>query len=109
MALLEAKKLTSQLSKRSSQVQLGDGNMLSSTGKGGSCISSAEELTAMWEIRARQRGWREAGTAKTQCPVQQEDNFSAGPLPSDVGPIKSSLSYAEQIMVTFLNLYYCNF
>ncbi|KAK8569028.1 hypothetical protein V6N13_106899 [Hibiscus sabdariffa] len=59
MALLEAKKLTSQYQKEADKCNSGMETCEEAREKAEEALSAQMKLTAMWEIRARQKGWRE--------------------------------------------------
>lgn len=62
MALLEAKKLTSQYQKEADKCNSGMETCEEAREKAEGALASQKKLTAMWELRARQRGWREGIT-----------------------------------------------
>ncbi|KAH7576715.1 hypothetical protein ACOSP7_002729 [Xanthoceras sorbifolium] len=67
MALLEAKKLTSQYQKEADKCNSGMETCEEAREKAEAALTSQKKLTAMWEQRARQRGWREGVTkSRTQ-------------------------------------------
>ncbi|XP_052177725.1 uncharacterized protein LOC127791750 [Diospyros lotus] len=63
MALLEAKKITSQYQKEADKCNSGMETCEETREKAEAALSAQRKLTAIWEIRARQRGWK--GVAKT--------------------------------------------
>lgn len=69
MALLEAKKLTSQYQKEADKCNSGMETCEGAREKAEAVLVTQKKLTAMWEMRARQRGWRE-GVAKTRSQSQ---------------------------------------
>ncbi|XP_030539608.1 uncharacterized protein LOC115747546 [Rhodamnia argentea] len=62
MALLEAKKLTSQYQKEADKCNSGMETCEEAREKAEAAFVAQKKLTAMWELRARQRGWREGVT-----------------------------------------------
>ncbi|KAL5573398.1 hypothetical protein UlMin_022995 [Ulmus minor] len=73
MALLEAKKLTSQYQKEADKCTSGMETCEEAREKSEAALAAQKRLTAMWEQRARQRGWKEGMTksrAQTQGNVQ---------------------------------------
>lgn len=69
MALLEAKKLTSQYQKEADKCNSGMETCEEAREKAEAALLTQKKLTAMWELRARQTGWRE-GVAKTRSQSQ---------------------------------------
>ncbi|KAL7218908.1 hypothetical protein ACSBR2_012053 [Camellia fascicularis] len=65
MALLEAKKITSQYQKEADKCNSGMETCEEAREKAEAVLLAQKRLTAMWESRARQRGWKE-GVAKSQ-------------------------------------------
>ncbi|KAL3848994.1 hypothetical protein ACJIZ3_010876 [Penstemon smallii] len=65
MALLEAKKMTSQFQKEADKCNSGMETCEEAREKSEAALLTQKQLTAMWELRARQRGWKE-GNAKSQ-------------------------------------------
>lgn len=61
MALLEAKKMTSQYQKEADKCNSGMETCEEAREKSEAALSAQKQLTTMWEQRARQRGWREGG------------------------------------------------
>ncbi|KAF5814213.1 hypothetical protein HanRHA438_Chr03g0119341 [Helianthus annuus] len=61
MALLEAKKLTSQYQKEADKCNSGMETCEEAREKAEAALVAQKEQSAMWELRARQRGWKEAG------------------------------------------------
>ncbi|MFS7931567.1 hypothetical protein Hanom_Chr08g00718951 [Helianthus anomalus] len=61
MALLEAKKLTSQYQKEADKCNSGMETCEEAREKAEAALVSQKEQSAMWELRACQRGWKEAG------------------------------------------------
>lgn len=59
MALLEAKKMTSQYQKEADKCNSGMETCEEAREKSEAALLAQKRLTAMWEIRARQKGWRE--------------------------------------------------
>ncbi|XP_058220352.1 uncharacterized protein LOC131330693 [Rhododendron vialii] len=64
MALLEAKKITSQYQKEADKCNSGMETCEEAREKAEAALLAQKRLTAMWELRARQRGWKE-GVAKS--------------------------------------------
>ncbi|KAD4179077.1 hypothetical protein E3N88_27668 [Mikania micrantha] len=60
MALLEAKKLTSQYQKEADKCNSGMETCEEAREKAEAALVSQKQQTAVWELRARQRGWKEA-------------------------------------------------
>lgn len=73
MQLLEAKKMTSQYQKEADKCNSGMETCEEAREKSEAALVSQKKLTALWEMRARQKGWKEStgksGT-KTQANVQ---------------------------------------
>ncbi|KAK5833523.1 hypothetical protein PVK06_017367 [Gossypium arboreum] len=67
--LLEARKLASQYQKEADKCNSGMGTYQEVTEKAEEALSAQMKLTAMWEIRARQKGWREK-VAKSNAQIQ---------------------------------------
>lgn len=61
MALLEAKKLTSQYQKEADKCNSGMETCEEAREKAEAALLSQKQETAMWELRARQRGWKDVG------------------------------------------------
>ncbi|KAG7983394.1 hypothetical protein I3843_04G104300 [Carya illinoinensis] len=59
MALLEAKKITSQYQKEADKCSSGMETCEEAREKAEATLVAQKKLTAMWELRARQRGWKE--------------------------------------------------
>ncbi len=59
MALLEAKKMTSQYQKEADKCNSGMETCEEAREKAEAALAAQKKLTAMWESRARQRGWKE--------------------------------------------------
>lgn len=73
MALLEAKKLTSQYQKEADKCNSGMETCEEARAKAEAALVSQKQQTAMWELRARQKGWKEAGVkARVQSQVGVE-------------------------------------
>ncbi|XP_039031431.1 uncharacterized protein LOC120166142 [Hibiscus syriacus] len=72
MALLEAKKLASQYQKEADKCNSGMETCEEAREKAEEALSAQMKLTAMWEIRARQKGWREK---VTKSHTQLQDNL----------------------------------
>ncbi|KAJ9189857.1 hypothetical protein P3X46_001108 [Hevea brasiliensis] len=67
MALLEAKKMTSQYQKEADKCNSGMETCEEAREKAEAALAEQKKLTAMWESRARQRGWKEGITrSRTQ-------------------------------------------
>nr|KJB08628.1 hypothetical protein B456_001G094500 [Gossypium raimondii] len=64
MALLEAKKIASQYQKEADKCNSGMETCEEAREKAEAALVAQKKLTAMWETRARQKGWRE-GVAKS--------------------------------------------
>ncbi|XP_059449355.1 uncharacterized protein LOC132180511 [Corylus avellana] len=62
MALLEAKKITSQYQKEADKCNSGMETCEEAREKAEAGFVAQKRLTAMWELRARQRGWKEGIT-----------------------------------------------
>ncbi|KAI4383247.1 hypothetical protein MLD38_009111 [Melastoma candidum] len=58
-ALLEAKKLTSQYQKEADKCNSGMETCEEAREKSEAALAAQKKLTAMWDSRARQRGWKE--------------------------------------------------
>ncbi|MCD7460559.1 hypothetical protein HAX54_043772 [Datura stramonium] len=69
MALLEAKKLTSQYMKEADKCNSGMETCEEAREKAELLLLAQKKLTATWEMRARQKGWKE-GAAKSQTQSQ---------------------------------------
>lgn len=73
MALLEAKKLTSQYQKEADKCNSGMETCEEAREKAEAALAAQKKLTAMWELRARQRGWKEGiMKARSHGNVQSE-------------------------------------
>ena len=59
MALLEAKKITSQYQKEADKCNSGMETCEEAREKAEAALFAQKRQTAMWELRARQRGWKE--------------------------------------------------
>ncbi|KAK9133291.1 hypothetical protein Scep_012819 [Stephania cephalantha] len=66
MALLEAKKLASSYQKEADKCNSGMETCEEAREKAEATLLAQKRLTAMWELRARQRGWKE-GSAKSHA------------------------------------------
>ncbi|KAL2938109.1 Tuftelin [Bienertia sinuspersici] len=64
MALLEAKKITSQYQKEADKCNSGMETCEEAREKAEAALVSQKKLTAVWEQRARQKGWKD-GVART--------------------------------------------
>lgn len=62
MALLEAKKLTSQYQKEADKCNSGMETCEEAREKAEAALVAQKQQSHMWEMRARQRGWKESGT-----------------------------------------------
>lgn len=69
MALLEAKKITSQYQKEADKCNSGMETCEEAREKAEAALVSQKKLTALWEERARQKGWKD-GVAKTGAQMQ---------------------------------------
>lgn len=69
MALLEAKKVTSQYLKEADKCNSGMETCEEAREKSEAALAAQKRLTVMWEVRARQRGWKEA-VAKSRIQTQ---------------------------------------
>ena len=58
MALLEAKKIASQYQKEADKCNMGMETCEEAREKAEATLEIQRKLTAMWEFRARQRGWK---------------------------------------------------
>ncbi|GMI70947.1 hypothetical protein like AT1G05070 [Hibiscus trionum] len=74
MALLEAKKLSSQYQKEADKCNSGMEICEEAREKAEEALSAQMKLTAMWEIRARQKGWGEK-VAKSHTRLQGNLQF----------------------------------
>lgn len=66
MALLEAKKLTSQYQKEADKCNSGMETCEEAREKAEAALVSQKQETAMWENRARQKGWKDGVKANVQ-------------------------------------------
>lgn len=69
MALLEAKKVTSQYQKEADKCTSGMETCEEAREKAEAALAAQKRLTATWEQRAHQRGWKE-GMAKSRAQTQ---------------------------------------
>ena len=69
MALLEAKKIASQYQKESDKCNSGMETCEEAREKAEMALASQKKLTGLWELRARQKGWKE-GAAKSHSQSQ---------------------------------------
>ena len=69
MALLEAKKITSQYQKEADKCNSGMETCEEAREKAEEALRAQKKMTALWELRARQKGWKE-GVAKSQAQSQ---------------------------------------
>ncbi|XP_065873961.1 uncharacterized protein [Euphorbia lathyris] len=74
MALLEAKKMTSQYQKEADKCNSGMETCEEAREKAEAALVAQKKMTAMWEARARQRGWKE-GVARSN--VQSQGNVES--------------------------------
>ena len=72
--LLEAKKLASQYQKEADKCNSGMETCEEVREKAEEALSAQMKLTALWEIRARQKGWREK-VAKSNAQTQGNLQF----------------------------------
>lgn len=70
MALLEAKKITSQYQKEADKCNSGMETCEEAREKAEAALMAQKKLTSMWELRARQRGWKE-GVSKSNAQSQR--------------------------------------
>ncbi|KAB2090236.1 hypothetical protein ES319_A03G111100v1 [Gossypium barbadense] len=73
--LLEDKKLASQYQKEADKCNLGMETCEEVREKAEEALSAQMKLTAMWEIRSRQKGWREK-VAKSNAQTQGKTNYT---------------------------------
>lgn len=66
MALLEAKKVTSQYLKEADKCNSGMETCEEAREKSEAALAAQKRLTVMWEVRARQRGWKEGVKPRIQ-------------------------------------------
>lgn len=69
MALLEAKKIASQYQKEADKCNSGMETCEEAREKSELALVEQKKLTALWELRARQKGWKE-GLAKSHARSQ---------------------------------------
>ncbi|CAO2813047.1 unnamed protein product [Amaranthus hypochondriacus] len=69
MALLEAKKVTSQYQKEADKCNSGMETCEEAREKAEAALVAQKKLTTMWEQRARQKGWKD-GVTKTNAQLQ---------------------------------------
>ncbi|XAR55356.1 hypothetical protein NMG60_11035407 [Bertholletia excelsa] len=69
MALLEAKKITSQYQKEADKCNSGMETCEEAREKAEAALVAQKKLTAIWETRARQKGWK-GGVAKSRAQSQ---------------------------------------
>uniref|UniRef100_A0A803MY69 Uncharacterized protein n=1 Tax=Chenopodium quinoa TaxID=63459 RepID=A0A803MY69_CHEQI len=69
MALLEAKKITSQYQKEADKCNSGMETCEEAREKAEAALVSQKKLTAIWEQRARQKGWKD-GVTKSGAQLQ---------------------------------------
>lgn len=65
MALLEAKKVTSQYQKEADKCNSGMETCEEAREKSETALLAQKQLTALWEQRARQKGWKEGARAQS--------------------------------------------
>ncbi|KAE8709295.1 cellulose synthase-like protein H1-like isoform X1 [Hibiscus syriacus] len=75
MALLEAKKIASQYQKEADKCSSGMETCEEAREKAEVTLEAQRKLTAIWESRSRQKGWRQEGVAKSH--VQSQGNVQA--------------------------------
>lgn len=68
MSLLEAKKMTSQYQKEADKCNSGMETCEGAREKSERTLLAQKQLTAMWELRARQRGWKQRNVASQAHP-----------------------------------------
>ncbi|KAK8362708.1 hypothetical protein V6Z11_A03G120800 [Gossypium hirsutum] len=73
--LLEDKKLASQYQKEADKCNLGMETCEEVREKAEEALSAQMKLTAMWEIRSRQKGWRDK-VAKSNAQTQGKTNYT---------------------------------
>lgn len=69
MALLEAKKITSQYQKEADKCNSGMETCEDAREKAEAALVAQKKLTVLWELRARQKGWKE-GVSKSHTQSQ---------------------------------------
>ncbi|KAJ6729220.1 hypothetical protein OIU85_020174 [Salix viminalis] len=69
IALLEAKKIASQYQKEADKCNSGMETCEGAREKAEGTLAEQKKLTSMWELRARQRGWKD-GAAKSHTQSQ---------------------------------------
>ncbi|XP_054810854.1 uncharacterized protein LOC129312329 isoform X2 [Prosopis cineraria] len=69
MALLEAKKITSQYQKEADKCNSGMETCEDAREKAEAALAAQKKLTVLWELRARQKGWKE-GVSKSNTQSQ---------------------------------------
>ncbi|KAJ6343383.1 hypothetical protein OIU76_005177 [Salix suchowensis] len=69
LALLEAKKMTSQYQKEADKCNSGMETCEEAREKAEATLAAQKKLTAMWEQRARRRGWKD-GVAEVHAQSQ---------------------------------------
>ncbi|TYH24874.1 hypothetical protein ES288_A03G124500v1 [Gossypium darwinii] len=75
MLPLQDKKLASQYQKEADKCNLGMETCEEVREKAEEALSAQMKLTAMWEIRSRQKGWREK-VAKSNAQTQGKTNYT---------------------------------
>lgn len=70
MALLEAKKMTSQYQKEADKCNSGMETCEEAREKAEAVLAAQKKMTAMWELRARQKGWKEGMVTKSRVQTQ---------------------------------------
>ncbi|CAI0460341.1 unnamed protein product [Linum tenue] len=66
MALLEAKKISSQYQKEADKCNSGMETCEEAREKAEASLVAQKKLTSLWETRARQKGWKEGAATKTK-------------------------------------------
>ncbi|KAK6259481.1 hypothetical protein SCA6_013955 [Theobroma cacao] len=76
MALLEAKKIASQYQKEADKCNSGMETCEEAREKAEAALAAQKKLTTMWELRARQKGWREGVTnSRTQSQGENKEKL----------------------------------
>ncbi|KAK9733527.1 hypothetical protein RND81_04G073200 [Saponaria officinalis] len=71
MALLEAKKVTSQYQKEADKCNSGMETCEEAREKAEAALVAQKKLTALWELRARQKGWKDGVVNKARAHLQE--------------------------------------
>ncbi|VFQ61732.1 unnamed protein product [Cuscuta campestris] len=66
IALLEAKRMTSQYMKEADKCNSGMETCEEAREKADVALEAQKKVTAMWELRARQRGWKDKSSSKSR-------------------------------------------